>query len=285
MSDSLTAADPRRVWLQTLANIGENHGLFGRVSARHLALFVDEGDTLVLTFDRAERTWTQGDSALPLGLACVQKLEYSLLSILSMGRTWFHDTHVEDLLQELATNGFFASFTNVLILAAGPDCGYAAARAARHAPGADVLLVRPAAPISDPGAPVDPRVEARRTTYRHATRKPAPPGPEALQQARSTTILFDPASATDAAQAALFRTPGTQRVALPNTGPALDCAFAQEDALVPLARHMADGTLTPQVSRDILQKVLRRDPVYLAQIERWALGTDHTPGAPGRTLN
>ncbi|GAB5446614.1 hypothetical protein [Gymnodinialimonas sp.] len=275
MPDTLTPTDPRHAWLRQLGRIGADHGFFDRLSARHMALFVDEGDTLVLSFDRADRTWDQGDAGLPLGFDCVRALEYSLLSILSLGRTWFRDAGVEDLLKGLAHDGFFESYSQVLILATGPDCGHAAARASAHVPGARVLLARPVAAISATHAPFERRFAQDR---RADPDTPPPLGPEALQQAASTTILFDPTRTSEAAQAALFRAPGTTRIALPHTGPALDRAVARGEALVPMMRNLAAGSLTEQNTREILRPILRRDPGYLARLSQAATDSGH----PGR---
>lgn len=272
MPDTIAPTDPRHAWLRHMGRIGADHGFFDRISARHMALFVDEGDTLVLSFDRADRTWEQGDAGLPLGFDCVRALEVSLLSILSLGRTWFRDKSIEDLLKGLADDGFFASYAQVLILAAGPDCGHAAARAAAHVPGARVLLSRPTAAIGATHAPFETRFAKDR---RADPDTPPPLGPEALQAAAATTILFDPACAPEAAQAALFRAPGTTRIALPHTGPALDRAVARGEALVPLIRHLAAGSLTAQNTRAILRPILRRDPGYLARLSQAATKSGH----------
>lgn len=263
MPDTLNHTDPRRTWLQHLGRIGTAHGFFDRISKRHLALFVEDGDTLVVTFDRAERTWDRGDQGLPLGFGCVMMLEHSLLSLISIGRTWFRDDAVETLLRDLAREGFFASYKKVMILAVGPDCGHAAARAAQYIPGAHVLLSRPVAAVSATHAPFETRFhDARRAD----PDTPPPLGPEALANAASTYVLYDPTHPAEAAQAALFRAPGTTRISLPHTGPALDRAMGNCEAVVPLIRHLHDGKLDPQKVRDILRPILRRDPGYLARL-------------------
>lgn len=272
MPDTIAPIDPRHAWIENLGRIGADHGFFDRVSARHLTLFVEEGETLVLSFDRADRTWDQGDSGLPLGFECVTALEYSLLSILSIGRTWFRDGGVEAMLKNLAEDGFFASYKHVLIVATGADCGHAAARAAQYIPGAKVLLSRPVAAISATHAPFETRFKAAR---RADPDTPPPLGPEALVQAASTCILFDPTNRAEAAQAALFRAPGTTRISLPHTGPALDRSLARGEALVPITRHLQAGTLTAQKTREILRPVLRRDPSYLARLAHAAEAGGH----------
>ena len=267
MPDSIAPQKPRSSWLRHLSRIGADHGFFDRIGARHLALFVEEGDTLVVSFDRAERTWDQGDSGLPLGFECVTALEYSLLSLIAIGRTWFRDPALETLLKDLALDGFFTLYSQVLIVATGPDCGHAAARAAQHIPGAKVLLSRPAAAISAAHAPFEARFKGARRVNPDV---PPPLGPEALQNAAKTFILFDPANPSEAAQAALFRAPGTTRIGLPHTGAALDRAMARGEALVPLTRHLTRGTLTAHQIRLILRPILRRDPGYLARLENAA---------------
>ncbi|UWQ97080.1 hypothetical protein K3728_07630 [Rhodobacteraceae bacterium M385] len=265
-----------------MARIGEAHGFFTRISTRHMALFVDEGETLVLSFDRADRTWHQGDAGLPLGFDCLRALEFSLLSILSVGRTWFRDTSVEEMLQNLAQESFFSSYKEVLILASGPDCGHAAARAARFVPGAKVLLSRPAAAISAQDAPFETRFTADR---RIDPDTPPPLGPEALRHAESTTILFDPTNVPEAAQAALFTAPNTARIALPHTGAALDRTFAKGEVIVPLSQHLHMGTLTPQKAREILRPSLRRDPGYLARLSANAASSGRPARAATVTRN
>lgn len=280
MPDTQAPLDPRQSWLRHMGRIGAAHGFFDRISARHMALFVDEGDTLVLSFDRADRTWDQGDRGLPLGFDCLRALEFSLLSILSVGRTFFRDPAVETLLQGLADDGFFASYKTVLILATGPDCGHAAARAARFVPGAQVLLSRPAAAVSATHAPFERRFTASR---QHDPDTPPPLGPDALQSAAATTILFDSTNPFEAAQAALFHAPNTARVAMPYAGPALDHAFAKGEVLVPLARLMQGRALTPAKTREILRPSLRRDPEYLARLSAAAIRNGHA--ARAATIN
>lgn len=229
-----------------------------------MVLFVDEGDTLVLSFDRADRLWNHGDSGLPMGFECVTALEYSLLSVMSLGRTWFRDNSVEQMLKALSEDGTFASYRHVLIIASGPDCGHAAARAAQYIPGARVLLSRPVAAVSVRHAPFETRFRDARIADPDS---PLPLGPEALQSAAQTMVLFDPTLPPEAAQAALFRAPNTMRIAMPHAGGALDRAMTRGEALVPLTRHLQRDTLTKATARQILRPILRRDPGYLARLK------------------
>lgn len=267
MPDTSLPLSSRTAWLRHMRRIGEDHGFFKRIGTRHMALFVQEGDTLLLTFERAEQLWDRGDGGHPIGFDSVVAHEYSLLSLIAVGRTWFRDSQTADgpdaMLEYLATLGFFASYKRVLILGIGPDCGHAAARAAQHIPGARVLLARPAAAIGARHAPFETRFKSSRRTDPDAK---LPLGPEALQAAAQTVILFDPTNPPEAAQAALFRAPNTTRVALPHAGSALNRSLSRAECLVPLARALADGTLDAQRARALLRPGLRRDPGYLARL-------------------
>ena len=266
MPDTATAHSSRKSWLRHLARIGTDHGFFQRLGQRHIALFVEEGDTLVLSFDRAERLWDQGEAGLPLGFDAVTAHEFSLLSLVAIGRTWFRKGGVDEMLRSLSAEGFFASYKQVLILGIGPDCGHAAARAAHHIPGARALLCRPAAAISATHAPFETRF---RTDRRADPDTPLPLGPEALANAARSFILFDPTHAPEAAQAALFRAPGTTRIAVPHGGAALGHTLARAETLVPLTRALADATgdtLDARRIRALLRPGLRRDPGYRARL-------------------
>lgn len=247
MPDTQAPVDPRHDWLAHMVNVGNAHGLFDLISAQHMALYVEEGDTLLLSFDRCDRLWDNGDVGNPLGFECVQTLNYSLLSLLCVGETWFHDPQVEAFLQRLAHEGFFSSFRQVLIVAASPDCSHAAARAARFVPGARVLLSRPVAANASSGTPF-------------------PAGPDALHGADEIAILFDPTQEELAAQVGHFKTPRTSKIALPYAGDSLDHAIASSEGVVPLTRHLAAGTLNQRSAQKTLRSVLRRDLGYLSRL-------------------
>ncbi len=264
MPDTSAPIDPRREWLRHLARVGADHGAFERLDPRHFALMVEEeAETLVLSFDRVERLWQRGAEGMPLGFEAVPAHEVSFLSVMSVGRTWFRSPEVEAMLAGLAADGFFSSFQQVVILATGPDCGHAAARAAALVPGARVLLSRPAAAVSATYAPFENRFRADR---RADPDTPPPLPAEALAQADQTTILFDPRDARDAAQAALFHAPVTTRVALPLGGEAISRAMSTAEAIVPLTRHLIRGPLEAKTTRAILRPVLRADPAYRARL-------------------
>ena len=264
MPDTLAPSSPRQAWARHMARIGADHGFFHRLGRRHAALYVQEGETLVLSFDRADALWDQGDTALPLGFDLVQAREWSLLSLMSFGRTWFRETEVEVFLTTLTETGFFAGFDQVLIVAHGPQCTHAAARMAAQIPGARVLLSSPVAAVGATDAPFETRfAEDRR---RGNPDLPPPLPPEALQEADQTFVLFDPTIALDAAQAAMLRAPNTERLPLPAAGASLEAAMRSQHVLVPVMTGIANGSLTRARLRTLLRRSIRRDPAYIDRI-------------------
>ncbi len=142
----------RADWLSRLSDIGRNHGFFERVGSEALALFVQEGDTLVVSFDRATRVCSEERDGLPPGFEAVQKREWSLLSILSTGDSWFRSQDVMAFFDTLAESGFFDSFAQVIFLGFGPANGHAACAYASARAGRFEFWSRPRWPHSTPSA-------------------------------------------------------------------------------------------------------------------------------------
>jgi hypothetical protein len=81
----------QNTWMGRMAQIGGEHGLFERIGENHLGLYVDEGDTLLVAFDRADRARDIATDGLPAGFEMVRRRSWSLLSIMAQGETWFLD--------------------------------------------------------------------------------------------------------------------------------------------------------------------------------------------------
>jgi hypothetical protein len=262
MPHSTAQIDPRLSWAERIRQIGADHGLFARLDARHMALMVDEdSDTLLISFDRADYLWSQGAAGLPLGFPAVPAHGISFLSLMSVGRTWFESLEFEAFIEGLTMEGFFASYARIFVLAAGPDCGYAAARAITHIPGAQVVLARPASSMDA----ALPSIESRFST---PTQAPKPLGATALARAMQATILFDPSDPIDAAQTAVFRSPNIVRVAIPLAGAGLVRALRNTKTLLALTNHLINDTLAEPTAYALLRDVLQSDPAYRARLVR-----------------
>ena len=265
---SATTLDPARPgasglsrsdWLARLGEIGRHHGFLERIGTGHLGLFVQEGDTLLVSFDRAARVFAEAADGLPPGFEAVQKREWSLLSILSLSDPWFRDADLMAFFDRLAEAGFFDSFTQVIFLGFGPAAGHAACAYASAAPGASVLVSAPAATLDPELAGFDRRFRRdRRLDFgRYGD------APTLVATAREVVILYDPTDATSAAHAGQFRDPGVLRVPLRFTGPAPHALVSSGDLLVPLLRALANGRLTRGRVAAMMRPVRRADPAYL----------------------
>ena len=193
MTDMTAANTPERPsradWQARMNEIGRTHGFFERVGRDHFALYVQEGNTLLVSFDEVDRVIEKGDDALPVGFEAVKKREWSMLSILSDGRTWFRDAGLYRFFDKLTDEGFFDSFDQVIFLGAGPMSGHAAAAYSVAAPGAKVLVLSPAATLDRETAPFELRFRA---AWRKDFNSRYGYAPDMLDSAAQTFVIYDP---------------------------------------------------------------------------------------------
>lgn len=253
-------------WLGRLAEIGRSHGFFERLGPEHLALFVQEGDTLVVSFDRAARVYGEEKDGLPLGFEAVRKREWSLLSILSLGDTWFRSADLVAFFDELADSGFFDSFEQVIFLGFGPACGHAACAYSAAAPGAVILASSPAATLDPERAGFERRF--RRDRIRDFSRYGD--APRLVSAARSAVVLYDPTQTAAAAHAGQFHGPSVTLVPLRFTGPSPHRLIAVGSLLVPLLRALVNGRLDRARVAALMRPVRRADPDYLWRLAQVA---------------
>lgn len=190
-------------WLAALARIGDDAGFFEPLGDRHVAVFSDEGTTLLVTFEEAGAIRANSSGRLPQGLTLAQRHGWSQLCLIAEGPTWYRDPAVYRFFDRLVDDAFFEDFDRVLFYGADMG-GYAAAAFSVVAPGATVLMIQPRATLDPAIAGWDPRQRAQRRlsfTDRYGY------APDMIEGAGNGFIIFDPAVAPDAMHAALFRKP------------------------------------------------------------------------------
>ncbi|MBF9058849.1 phosphoadenosine phosphosulfate reductase [Rhodobacterales bacterium HKCCSP123] len=253
-------------WLARLARIGQGHGFFERLGAEQMALFVQEGDTLVVSFDRAARVFSEEADGLPPGFEAVRKREWSLLSILSLGDRWFRSADLADFFDRLSDDGFFGSFEKVIFLGFGPANGHAACAYSSAAPGASVLASAPAATLDPERAGFERRFLAdRRQDFGRYGDAPA-----LLSAAGDAVILYDPADPVSGAHAAQFRGAAVTLAPLRFTGAAPHGLIKAGGLLFPFLRTLAKGRLTRARVAEMVRPVRRADAAYLWRLARIA---------------
>jgi len=257
--DALSRAD----WLAHLDQIGAMHGFFDRVGAQHLALYVQEGDTLLVTFDEVGRVMRTGRDGLPIGFEAVSKREWSYLSLMAEGDTWFRDDALYRFFDRLIDDGFFDSFDQVIFLGAGPMCGYAAAAYSVAAPGAKVVALSPAATLNREAAPFELR-------FRKAWRKDFTDrfgfAPSMLDAASEAFILYDPNELLDAAHAAQFRGRNVTRLRFRGAGRNLLTLLDPGANLDRVLKATANGRMSPLRFAQIIRRLRQTSPDYLKRL-------------------
>ncbi len=267
MPDPTPANAPTRPtradWQARMVEIGKMHGFFERLGADHHALYVQEGNTLLVTFDEVARVIDKGEDALPVGFEAVKKREWSMLSILAEGRSWFRDPGLYRFFDKLVDEGFFDSFDKVIFLGAGPMCGHAAAAFSVTAPGAKVLALSPAATLDRAAAPFELRFRAawRKTfTDRYGY------APDMVEGASQAFIVYDPLEVLDAAHAALFRAKTTQRLRLRGGGADILSLLEPHRNLDRMLKATANNRMTPLRFAQITRRLRQSNRRYLLSL-------------------
>lgn len=251
----------RGEWLGALRRIGEEYGFAEPMGKSHAAIFVEEGDTLVVGFETMSGIEALSETRTPIGFDMVNANGWSSLSMLSHGDTWFRDPRVYAFFDQLQDDGFFDEFETVLFYGAGP-CGYAAGAYSVTAPGARVLMLQPQATLDPRVAEWDDRFadERRRDfTSRYGF------APEMIDAAEQAHVIYDPHERLDAMHSALFAKPNVTRFRAPFMGGALQADFRALDLLPGLLTSAAEGRLNTALFAAMMRA--RRDhPPYLRRL-------------------
>ncbi|MGR3270706.1 phosphoadenosine phosphosulfate reductase [Thalassococcus profundi] len=226
-------------WLAALSELGQSTGFFEQLGKRHAALFIDEGDTLLVSFESIPGVQALSDDGAPLGFDLVRSQGWSHLCLLSDGDTWFRDQRIYGFFDQLNDDGFFDDFERVIFFGAG-SCGYAAAAYSVAAPGARVVALQPQASLDPRVSEWDDRFARMRRlsfTDRYGY------APDMIDAADRAFILYDPREPLDAMHSALFTRRNVTRFRLPSMGGALQGDLIELDLLTPIIVAAADGTL------------------------------------------
>ncbi len=248
-------------WLKTLQELGEARGFLEPLGAQHNALFTEDGDTLVVTFESFPDIQALSEDGAPIGLDFVRELGWSNLAVITDRDTWFRDADVYEFFDHLNDDGFFDDFDRVVFFGAGP-CGYAAAAFSVSCPGARVVAVQPQATLDPRICGWDGRFAGKRRlsfTDRYGY------APDMLDAADHAYVLFDPYEPLDAMHAALYRRSNVTRFRMPFMGNALLSDLLELDLLLPLLGAVADGRLDA-LTFSGLMRVRRDHPPYLRKL-------------------
>ncbi|GAA4224945.1 phosphoadenosine phosphosulfate reductase [Sagittula sp. NFXS13] len=256
----------RGEWLSALRTLGQEHGFAEPLGKRHAGIFIEDGDTLLVSFETMSGIEALSQTRTPLGFDMVRTKGWSSLSLLSHGDTWFRDPRVYEFFDQLLDDDFFDEFEQVVFYGAGP-CGYAAAAFSVAAPGARVLLLQPQATLDPRVTEWDDRfTDMRRldftSRYGYA--------PDMLDAADAAYVLYDPRERLDAMHAALFTRSNVTKHRMSLFGNALQTDVRMMDVMPRLLEDTAEGNLT----RERFAGYMRARRSYLPYLRRLLAHTD-----------
>ena len=273
LDQSLAGLD-KAEWLTRMADIAEARGHFQPLGRGPLAAFVDDGSTLLVSFETIQGIRALSDSAQPLGWELVRSHGWSSLTLMSDGDTWFRNRDVYGYFDALIDDGFFEEFDRVIFYGAGP-CGYAAAAFSVASPGATVLAIQPQATL-------DPRITEWDERFTHMRRTSFSDrygyAPDMLDAAEQAFVIYDPQVELDAMHAALFTRTNVQKFRLRYMGSSIQSELIEMGCLLPLLTKAGSGKLDtlgfarlmrarrdyPPYLRGLLAAIDRKDRPWLA---------------------
>lgn len=244
---------PKQEWLAAVEEIADEDGYVQNLGPRHHAIFVEEGTTLLVTFETLQGIQALSDLGQPLGWDMLRNHGWSHLCLASDGDTWFRDEAVYGYIDRLVDDGFFDEFDQVVFYGAGP-CGYAAAAYSVAAPGATVVAIQPQATLDPRITEWDDRFADMRshdftTRYGYA--------PDMLDAASHAFVLYDPRQQLDAMHAALFTRPNVTKLRMRFMGDALQTDLLEMETWTALIESAGTGELTEARFADLYRA--RRD--------------------------
>ncbi|WP_425098274.1 phosphoadenosine phosphosulfate reductase [Tropicibacter sp. S64] len=248
-------------WFAALRRIGKDTGFAEPLGRMHAGIFVEDGDTLLITFETVPGIEALSQTRTPFGFEMTGALGWSSLSMLAHRDTWFRDPKVFEFFDNLTDDGFFDDFETVIFYGAGP-CGYAAAAYSVAHPGARVLMLQPQATLDPRVTEWDDRfTELRRLNFtaRYGY------APDMVDAAARAYVLYDPRERLDAMHSALFERKNVTRFRMPFWGDALQSDLMALDLLPKLLEAVAEDQLDT-ASFAALMRARRDYPPYLRKL-------------------
>jgi len=229
-------------WTARITEICEAEGAFHALAPGYAALQIDQGSSLLVSFETVPSVRKHHEDDAPLGWRMARDNGWSSLVILADERdSWFRHEGVYGLFDRLIDDGYFDQFAHVLFFGAG-GAGYAAAAYSVAAPEAQVLALHPQATLDSVAARWDRRhIEQRRHDFRSRYGY----APRMLETAERAVILFDPTIPEDAMHASLFAAPHVTLFETPRLGPVIVRDLAGMGVLDPMLEAAMEGTLGP----------------------------------------
>ncbi|MEP2530290.1 phosphoadenosine phosphosulfate reductase [Shimia sp.] len=227
-------------WQTNLEDIGAKEGFYEALGDQHTALFVERGDTLIVTFENLDHVYERGADRMPWGYDFVTSRGWSMLGLMAHDWTWYRDSEVHDFFDRLRDEGFFERFSNVIFYGASMGA-YAAAVFSSAAPGATVICISPQATL-------DREVASWETRYKKAWRRNYHDrygyAPDLVADASAVHMFYDPRAPLDAMHVALFRGANIRKYRCRFMGHRIASLWLQLGILKPVIEGCVANTMT-----------------------------------------
>lgn len=247
-------------WSALLDEHGALHGYHRRLDAGHGAIFTEDDDVLLVSFETGP-AMRSGPVGLPAALGVAGREGWSQLCLYSEGNTFFRSQAVFDYFDELVDEGFFDRFDRVVFYGAG-SCGYAAAAFSVTAPFSTVVLLHPVATLDSSRAEWDRRFPgALRSNFTDRYGY----APDMIEAAENVFVIYDPEIREDAMHAALFGLPDQSLLRCRRLGASPEKDLEKMGVLTPLLQAAGRGKLERRTFMELYRKRRRYRP-YLHRV-------------------
>lgn len=122
-----TPSNKKKKWRENFEQVVvAEHGFFHELSDEHKVLFVEQGKTLVVTFENLDDARQDAGNRLPWGMDFLTSHGWSAMGIMAHGHTWYRDPAIFTFFDQMRKNGFFTQFERVVFygVSMGGVCGY-----------------------------------------------------------------------------------------------------------------------------------------------------------------
>ena len=231
--------DPRGLWAAKLEKMTAESGYFHQLGANHFGVFLDEGTTLLVTFESL-RSVLARPAQLPLAFDQAKANGWSLLTLIADGETWFRDPAIYAFFDRQVDDAFFEDFDRVLFYGAGMG-GYAACAFVAACPGAGVVAISPQSTLDKTVVPWETRYS---TAWGRDFSGAYGDAAIAAQAAGRVFLLYDPYEPLDSGHAERFEGAHVTKLRTPLLGHRLGSSLQQMGILAPITLAALNGTLT-----------------------------------------
>lgn len=266
----LTGLD-RNNWCARILEIGDALGSSQKLGNDYIAVHLDAGPNLIVTFENGQQLRRTTDSAEPVGFAYTRRDGWSTLSIIAAENGLFRDQAIYDYIDELTDDGFFDAYDNVLFFGEGAG-GYAASAYSVAAPGSTVLAFSPFATLTPRLASFDGRTSKTRRidfTSRYGF------APAMIEAAQHAFVIYNQKHRVDATHAAMFKRDNVTLIPVNGTPQPLKTRFEDLDILEDLIRAAMAGSLSTQIFAEQFRE-RRENAPYLRELIKSAMESGHS---------